>query len=211
LLLRRSRWLGLCLLGTGALYLLYNASLARWFAGGSFGLRRLTLLTPWFAIGMALFFQALQRLRRELPLVLSTLMATWTTLLLVRYDLYLIPHSPEKLQDMSPLAFYFSRDLLPTWALPYWLQRGFLEQPLYGFANRGMAVGFVSLVIVMILATVLVVWLAAQIGRQRHAIGSAQPQRRFSLRGANEMAGITAMPLGVVQPQTSPDEYQRER
>lgn len=154
---RRSRWLTVCLLLSGGLYFLYNASLGRWFAGGSFGLRRLTLLTPWFAIGLALLLQALKSVRPGLAVGLVGLMSSWALLLLVRYDLFLIPHVPEKIEDMPVQAFYLSREVLPFWGLEPWLRSSFFAQALYGFASPAAALSFVILTATMALIGLILV------------------------------------------------------
>ena len=157
LLWRRSPWLTVCLLLSGGLYFFYNASLGRWFAGGSFGLRRLTLLTPWFAIGLALLLQALKSVRPGLAVGLVGLMSSWVLLLLVRYDLFLIPHVPEEIEDMPAQAFYLSREVLPFWGLEPWVKSSFFAQPLYGFASPQAALSFVILTATMALIGLILV------------------------------------------------------
>ena len=166
LLWRRSPQLAAALLISAGLYLWYNASLARWYAGGAFGLRRLTLLTPWFAIGLALLLDALRRVRRGLPAALAGVMAGWTTLLLVRYDLFLLPHVPEDIQDLPLAAFYLSRDALPFWGLPSWLTSGWFVQG-WGGAAGGAALWHVAeLTLLMAGVLCLAVWMGAAIERR---------------------------------------------
>jgi hypothetical protein len=125
LLWRRDRWVTACLAVAFLAYFGYNASLGRWFAGGSFGLRRMTVVAPWFLLGLALLLDALRRWRRAAPAALAALMGAWSWLLLVRYDLFLIPHVPEEIADMPAQAFYLSRDTLPFWGIRGWLRAGF--------------------------------------------------------------------------------------
>ena len=134
-----------------ALYFGYNASLARWFGGGSFGLRRFTVLTPWFVIGLALVFGALKRWRAIAPAAPAALAAVWTTLLLVRYDLFLIPHVPEQIAALPAPYFFLSRDTLPFWALRGWLNNSYLMQQLRGDSLAELAV-FAILIGVMALS-----------------------------------------------------------
>lgn len=125
LLPARRPWLGLCL-GLGcAAFLFYNMSISDWHGSGAFGLRRLTVLTPWFALGLALLFERLARLHRALPVAAASLMAAWTTLLAARYDLYLIDRNVGSLREMPALAFLLGRDALPVERLGDWVASGF--------------------------------------------------------------------------------------
>lgn len=125
LLAARRPWAALCL-GLGfAAYLVYNMSLSTWHGGGAFGLRRLTVLLPWCALGLALVFGALRRLHWSLPVAAAALMAAWTTLLAVRYDLYLIDRNVDALESMPPLAFLLGRDALPLYRVGDWVASGF--------------------------------------------------------------------------------------
>ena len=175
LLWRRSRWLMLCLLVGFLAYFGYNASLARWFGGGSFGLRRMTVLTPWFMIGLALLFAALARWRAIAPAALAALMVAWATLLLVRYDLFLIAHVPEEIAALPAQRFYLSRDTLPFWGLRGWLNNTYLTQQLRAAGTPASLATFLALVAVMVLSTWLVVWLYGRLtdarpdGRARDA------------------------------------------
>jgi hypothetical protein len=176
LLWRRSRWLTLALALGFLAYFWYNASLQRWFAGGSFGLRRLTVLTPWFLIGLALLFDLLRRWRAALPFALAALMNAWALLLLVRYDLFLIPHVPEALGAMPTPSFYLSRDTLPLWGVLDWLRGGYFPKQMRAWLALQSGESLV-LVVVMIALTWLVFagfgWLDA---RRR------SPAPRLSLR-----------------------------
>jgi hypothetical protein len=151
LLWRRNRWLLLCLAAGFALYFGYNASLARWFGGGSFGLRRFTVLTPWFVIGLALLFGALKRWRAIAPAAPAALAAVWATMLLVRYDLFLIPHVPEQIAALPAPYFFLSRDTLPFWALRGWLNNTYVTQNLRGDSPAELAV-FAILLGIMVLS-----------------------------------------------------------
>ena len=125
LLATRRPWAGLAL-GLGfAAYLFYNMSLSTWHGGGALGMRRLTVPAPWCALGLALVFDRLARLHRALPVAAASLMAAWTTLLAVRYDLYLIDRNVGSLEDMPALAFLLGRDALPLGRLADWAASGF--------------------------------------------------------------------------------------
>jgi hypothetical protein len=172
LLWRRNRWLTIALALGFLVYFSYNASLQRWYAGGAFGLRRITVLTPWFLIGLALLFDTLRRWRPALPFALAALMSSWTLILLVRYDLFLIPHVPEEIDEMPALAFYLSRDTLPLWALPGWLRNSsFANQSPMALAPAGIG-ELAALIAVMVLATWLVIALFRRLTDQRRQVAA---------------------------------------
>jgi hypothetical protein len=175
LLWRRSRWLTISLIAAFLLYFWYNASLTRWFAGGSFGLRRMTVLTPWFLIGLALLFDAIRRWRAAAPIVPAALMAVWTTLLLIRYNLFLIPHIPEEIGAMPAARFYLSRDTLPFWGLPGWLWNSFFFTQLSAASTPAALSVLVVLIVVMSAA----IWavLAIQARLTRSAQETLNPNR----------------------------------
>lgn len=158
LLWRRNRWLSVALVTAFALYFWYNASHWQWHAGGGFGPRRMVVLTPWYAIGLALLFDALRRWRAQaytirpyawsgVPVVLAMLMIAWMTLLTMRYRLFLIPHDPGQIGKLPDLSFYFGLEALPLWALPGWANNSFIVSQIR--APGASAV----LIIVMVLAT----------------------------------------------------------
>lgn len=121
----RRPWVGLCL-GLGfAAYLVYNMTIINWHGSGAFGLRRLTALAPWFALGLALGFGQLRRLHWSVPVALAALMGAWTTMLAWRYDLYLIDRAVGSLEEMPLAAFLLGRDALPLWRAGDWLGSGF--------------------------------------------------------------------------------------
>jgi hypothetical protein len=130
LLWTRQRWLAACLVLAMLAYTWYNASIPNWHGSGAFGLRRLTLLAPWFAIGLSLLYARLERWHPLIPSTLTMLLATWTTLLLVRYHMYMIPHDIARLYAMPDMAFYFSRDALPVGTLPVLLFDSYFWQTL---------------------------------------------------------------------------------
>lgn len=157
LLWRRGRWPTICLAAAFLVYFGYNASLGRWFAGGSFGLRRMTVATPWFVLGLALLLDALRRWRAAIPVALAALMGVWEWLLLMRYDLFLIPHVPEEIGAKPGLWFYVNRDTLPFWAARGWLRAGFFLSQLRAIDSIGPIVVLLVLAAVMALATWAVV------------------------------------------------------
>ena len=153
LLWRRSRYLAAALITALAAYFLYNAWLPDWHGSGAFGLRRLTLLAPWCMLGLALLFDALRRWRPLLPVVPAALLAGWATLVLIRYDLDLIPHSPAALRKLSAAAFYLSREIFPLWAISGWVNNSYIMHQVRDLPISGWDAQFVAIAIVMIAAT----------------------------------------------------------
>src|SRR5262249_15506604 len=137
---------------TFLIYFGYNAWLQNWYGDGAFGLRRITVLTPWFIIGLALVFDVLRRWRPELPFALAALLCGWATLLLVRYDLHLIPHEPAQLRKMSVVSFYLSRDALPLSEVVGWLRNSFFFSQLRASSSPATAGELLAIVVVMALA-----------------------------------------------------------
>ena len=178
-----SRWQTLCFGVACALYLGYNASIWQWHGGGAFGGRRLIVLTPCFIIGLALLLNILRRWGAALPIALAALMSAWTTLLLVRYDWYLIPHDPGRIEDMPISAFYLSRNVLPIWGLPDWLQNTYFMHELRVILATGFNPEFVAIATVMIITTTLTVVLHSRIPTSTSAPTSpTQTQRVYPMK-----------------------------
>jgi len=163
LLWRRSRYLAAALISALVAYFLYNAWLLDWHGSGAFGLRRLTLLAPWCMLGLALLFDALRRWRPLLPVVPAALLAGWATLVLIRYDLDLIPHSPAALRKLSPVAFYLSREIFPLWAISGWVNNSYIMHQVRDLPISGWDAQFVAIAIVMIAATWAVMAVAKRV------------------------------------------------
>jgi hypothetical protein len=139
--------------------MIYNSTIIDWHGSGAFGLRRLAALAPAAAIGLALLLQALWRRGALLPLTLIGLMAAWTIVLQMRYDLYLISHDFWEVYRMPPAALYLSYDALPLDRVGDWLRGAyFLSRPFARMAP-GVAVGTLMIFGVMgvALASVAVV------------------------------------------------------
>ncbi len=149
-------WMGSSLLVGAVLFLLYNMSIGDWHGSGAFGLRRLTVLTPWFSLGLAVIFAALKRLHWSLPVAGAALMGTWTTMLGWRYSLYLIERDPGALADLPMAALLLGRDALPLDRAGDWIGSGFfvssLRLPAYG-APAGPILGLLALVVALALGT----------------------------------------------------------
>jgi hypothetical protein len=104
-------------------------------------------------IGLALLFHVLRRQHALLPAVPAALMIGWATLVLIRYDLDLIPHSPSALRKLSPVAFYLSREIFPLWAISGWINNSYIMHQVRDLPASGWDAQFVAIVIVMIAAT----------------------------------------------------------
>ncbi|MEO7908324.1 MAG: hypothetical protein ABIV47_01615 [Roseiflexaceae bacterium] len=165
LLWRRNRYLAAALITALAAYFLYNAWLPDWHGSGAFGLRRLTLLAPWCMLGLALLFDALRRWHRLLPAIPAALMIGWATLVLIRYDLDLIPHNPGALRKLTPLGFYLSREIFPLWAVPGWINNSYMMHQVRELSAMGWNGQPVAIVIVMIAATWAVMAVAKRVTR----------------------------------------------
>ncbi len=158
LLWSRHRWMALCLTVPLLISFWYNTTLLDWHGSGAFGMRRMTVLAPWFAIGLALAFDRLRRWQREAPLILAAFAISWTLLLVVRYDLYLISHNPSDLYDLPALAFYLSRETLPVWLTPDWLRSGFFYRYVTDYSPPARA-GLTALIVVM----AVLIWAVARL------------------------------------------------
>lgn len=173
LLWRRSRWLTVGLGVAFAAYFWYNASHWQWHAGGAFGPRRMTVLTPWYAIGLALLFDAIRRWRSSAPVAAAALIVAWMTLFTMRYRLFLIPHDPGQIGDVPVLSFYFGLEALPVWTLPGWTSNSFIPVQLGAlFAARSVD-PLIILLPIMVLATwgvfVICEWLSMSTVRTSHS------------------------------------------
>jgi hypothetical protein len=153
LLWRHSRYMTAALMAALVGYFLYNAWLPDWHGSGAFGLRRLTLLAPWCMLGLALLFDALRRWLPALPAVPAALMVGWGTLVLIRYDLDLIPHSVGALRKLTPAAFYLSREIFPLWAVSGWINNSYIVRQSRDLFVSGWNGQFAAIAIVMAAST----------------------------------------------------------
>ncbi len=152
-----NRWQTVCLSLAFLAYFLYNASHWQWYAGGAFGPRRITLLTPWFTLGLALLYALLARRSRSLPVVLSVWMIAWMTFLTMRYRIFLIPHDPGLINKLPDLALYFSLETIPVWALPGWTSSSFIVVQVRHLLTSGAPDPLALLLPIMLLATASVI------------------------------------------------------
>ena len=78
---------GIAMLAAVVIYVLYNASILRWWAGGSFGMRRFSALAPMFAVGLASLLYALRRWP-ALVVAIAGALSGWGVIMTVRYVNY---------------------------------------------------------------------------------------------------------------------------
>src|SRR5262249_24549834 len=162
LLWQRNRYLTIALISALLAYFLYNAWLPDWHGSGAFGLRRLTLLAPWCMLGLALLFDRLRRWLPMLPAPLAALMVGWATLVLIRYDLDLIPHSVAALRKLSPAAFDLSREIFPLWAVRGWINNSYIVRQARDMFATGWDGQFAAIVVVMVATT----WAVATVSKR---------------------------------------------
>ena len=78
------------LLVTLVSYTIYNASLSDWHGSGAFGMRRLTVATPIFVLGLAALFDLLWHDPRR-AWAFAAALCGWGILMTVRYVTLLDP------------------------------------------------------------------------------------------------------------------------
>lgn len=112
----RRPWPGAVLLTTVALYTLYNASLADWHGSGAFGMRRLTVATPIFVLGLATVLERLWQHPRW-ACAFAAAICGWGLQMTVRYVAYSIPHDIDVLGDLSLRSLLLSPLSVPIRSL----------------------------------------------------------------------------------------------
>jgi hypothetical protein len=126
LLWLRARWQTIGLVLALGLYLWYNSTIPDWTGHGGLGYRRLSLLLPWCAIGLALIYDRLRRWHVILAPTLAIGMVSWVTFLTIRRDMGLIPASA-KSQMLQPLLdLFISRNALPYWQIGPFIAESYL-------------------------------------------------------------------------------------
>ncbi len=123
-------WPGLLFLLTMIVFISYNVAIPNWEGSGAFGFRRITCLIPFFAIGLATIFQALQRWRL-LPVVLASIMAGWSLRIMVRYMDFKFFRAPDNFLD-TLTASMLSEQVMPSAAFGHQVTNSlFINQLLH--------------------------------------------------------------------------------
>ncbi|NNJ10261.1 hypothetical protein EKD04_007970 [Chloroflexales bacterium ZM16-3] len=142
LLWRRDRWMVAGLMLSFGAYIFYNSIISDWHGSGAFGLRRLTSLVPWCALGLALIYERLLAAGQRILVVFSALaMSLWMLMQMIRYDFrYLPDRTPLGIGALSPGEFFLTRSLLPSWEIPAYIGTGsILEGLSAGGPERALA------------------------------------------------------------------------
>jgi hypothetical protein len=150
LLMRRDGWLTAGLLLSFSAYFFYNSILSDWHGSGGFGLRRLTSLAPWAALGMALIYDRLLRAGRHVaPLAITLGAAFWMLMILIRTSFGHLPDiTPLGLDALNPADYYLSRTTVPAWGMLDYMRGSYFGRALSGKVH-------VPLVLAALLALVL--------------------------------------------------------
>jgi hypothetical protein len=139
-----------------ALYIIYNASLARWFGGGSFGMRRFAVLAPLFAIGLAALLANLHRWHRLLPAMCSGTLIAWSVLLMSRYILSDRIGNPDFLETLDLRAFLFNPEMYQLTVVPVTIHRSWFIGMMLSPTPAGLLIAAVGISTVAV--CVLLVW-----------------------------------------------------
>jgi hypothetical protein len=139
-----------------ALYIFYNATLARWFGGGSFGMRRFTVLAPLFALGLTALMAQLRHRHPLLPAALGGALSAWSILLTARYILSERIRNPDFLEQLDVRAFLFNPELYFPHVLPTVLRKSWFLATALAPTAESLLVAGTGLVTVIV--CVLIVW-----------------------------------------------------
>lgn len=137
-------WPGGLFFVTIILFISYNAGLQDWDGSGGFGFRRIISLMPFFAIGLATIFQALQRWRL-LPVVIASIMSGWGIRIMVRYMEFKFFRAPDDFLD-TLTASMLSESVMPTQALTHQITNSL-------FINQLLLPDWMGVIICIILIT----------------------------------------------------------
>jgi hypothetical protein len=177
LLVRQRPWLALCLLLSMGLYIWFNGSIPGWHGSSGFGLRRLTPLAPWFAVGLALLYDALRRWHAAIPATLAALLMTWASLLLVRYYLFMLPHDLGSLYKLRYWSLLLSREALPFERVPTLLTSSYFWRAL---AGRPFSPAHALEAAVLLAILALVLWGVLRFAGRGSAAPAVAPPREHA-------------------------------
>jgi hypothetical protein len=139
-----------------ALYILYNASIEDWHGSDSFGMRRLTVLSPLFAIGLAALFAHLHRWHRLLPAMCGGALIAWSVLLMSRYILSDRIGNPDFLETLDLRAFLFNPEMYQLTVVPVTIHRSWFIGMMLSPTPEKLLIAGVG--ISTVAACVLLVW-----------------------------------------------------
>ncbi len=123
-------WPGVLFLVTMIVFISYNAGIPDWDGSGGFGFRRIISLLPFFAIGLATIFNALDRWRL-LAVVSATIMIGWSLRIMVRYMDFKFYRAPDNFLD-TLTASMFSEQVMPSAAFGHQVTNSlFINQLLH--------------------------------------------------------------------------------
>ncbi|MEI7771394.1 MAG: hypothetical protein WCI67_15495 [Chloroflexales bacterium] len=180
LLWRHDRWMMAGLLLSCGTYLFYNSIISDWHGSGAFGLRRLTSLVPWCAIGLALVYERLLAWRKQLLVVFSSLaLSLWMLMQLIRYEFRYFPdRTPLGIGALSPTEFFLTRSLLPSWNLFAYIRTSAI---LKGFSD-GRPGQMLAIATLIVLALAVGGALAYTWGNASLPGNAQQASRRYAKR-----------------------------
>jgi hypothetical protein len=124
LLVRRFPRKGWIIIVAVGLYILYNATLESWHGKGAFGIRRLTSIAPFLALGLMALWEWGKRFRLPWVPLLGTLTGVWQFLVLLRYRFYLLPHDVFELDSLTIDEFILNPGNAPLLKVTPLLQDG---------------------------------------------------------------------------------------
>lgn len=139
---RKHPWPGLLFLLTLIVFISYNVAIPNWEGSGAFGFRRITCLIPFFAIGLATIFQALQRWRL-LPVVIGSIMSGWSLRIMVRYIDFKFFRAPDNFLD-TLTASMLSEQVMPIPAVTRQIANSL-------FINQLLHPNWMGVIVVMLL------------------------------------------------------------
>jgi len=123
-------WPGGLFFVTLIIFIFYNAGLRDWDGSGGFGFRRIISLVPFFAIGLATIFQAVQRWRL-LSVALASIMGGWGIRIMLRYMEFKFFRAPSSFLDRLTTSM-MSEQAIPTQAFIHQITNSlFIDQLLH--------------------------------------------------------------------------------
>lgn len=114
---RKYRVIGIAAFITICCYIFYNATTSNWHGSGAFGMRRMTTLLPFFALGIAYLCQKWHHIPSLVALIWSCTIG-WEIRFIARHLQYVYERAPQNyLYDLS--ASLFTPQLVPVTTFAY--------------------------------------------------------------------------------------------